>query len=204
MKASQSILSALQIPYPAVPNGADPQKIINDFTGALLLAYSAIKAGTYKSPDNLPLPSNLPGLVLTPDQVNAGVTIQQAIATLAQSPVSQWSDQVIAAQRVAVDAYHALTTSGNLAAIHQALDAINSLSPLTKEPIIDAYPDLLYLQCASGVIGNVAQQCGPGGVYFLYGADPVADAVIASALSGSGPASMQPTVWSSAGTTAAS
>jgi hypothetical protein len=184
--ASQTLLSGLQIPYDLNLGLPTDQPHVNAAAGSVLLSYWAGKnPAVYQSPAILPLPSTLPGLVLTEEQIADGVTIEQAIKALAEDPDSQYTPEVAAAMAAATANYDSLYTSGNLKLIHAAVDQINALLPLTKQPSrFVPYSDLQTLQNCAGVIGQFAQQCGSGQPYFPYypaGPDPATEKFIQDA-----------------------
>jgi hypothetical protein len=201
--ASQTLLSQLQIPYDGNLGRPTDQTSINQVAGSAYLAYDALtgcgalKAGgqfpfVYHSPTDLPLPSSIPGF-----EPMSGQTMEDAIKALAADQNSPFVPAVIDAMEASMTAYRAAYKGGNLKAIHDAVDAINTLRPFTKQPmpfVPDA--DIAMLQTTPDIRGQFAQQCGPGQLYFPSLPDPETDAVVAAARAGTGPASMQPTVWS--------
>ena len=192
MKSSQQAFSDLGIAYPQVQSGQQPQQVYNDVMGVILLSYSAIKAGTYKSPATLPVPTSLPGLVPM-----EGQTMEQAIAQMVGDPQGTNSfGPAMDGLTGAWQQYLKDCTTGNLATVHGDVDAMNAiivnLLP-TSQPVFVPRSDIDILRTTPGIIGQVSQQSVD---YFPYGADPVTDMLIQSILTtGNAPASMQPTVF---------
>ena len=145
-----ALLSELQIPY----SGLD-QAGTDALANAAIAIWRARKNTiAYHSPANLPLPSNLPGLIPMP-----GMTMQQAIETLAQSSWSLFQSSVVDAMQAANLNFIAAFKAGDIPAVHSAVDAINALQPLTKQPFFVPWQtDYRILLTAPGVVGQLAQQ----------------------------------------------